>query len=137
MIAGTQVKRRKTRLLESKLINPPMPNLTHILLERDKKFDEKFVDKEGCQANHPSDFECTLCKMWGGREGVPKMHKRPRATSGEIKEFIQQDRIAVVEGILKGADQNAKDFGGAGVVVDYYKFKDFCDQALSALKSKE
>ena len=59
-----------------------------------EEFDEKFVDKEGCQAGHSTQPDCEYCKRWGGAEGEPKYHKRPTADAGKIKSFIKEKLIA-------------------------------------------
>ena len=64
-----------------------------------KRFDEKFADKEGCQAGsvdcgikvgEADVYLCPTCEKWGGVEGEPKNQRRPLASCEKIKSFIAE-----------------------------------------------
>ena len=76
--------------------------------EIEQEFDEKFVDKEGCQkggkdcgkkADISGQYFCDTCEKWGGMEGEPKDWKRPITTSKQIKSFYSAKITEMLERI--------------------------------------
>ncbi len=73
-----------------------------------KEFDEKFSDKEGCQAysskcgkkDKNGKFICSCCAAWGGQQGVAKDWKKPTSSSKEIKQFITEQISKAIDEVI-------------------------------------
>lgn len=127
--------------------NQPAKTREELLEETMAEFDKEFVDKEGCQADHPDDFVCDACVRWGGREGIAKLHKRPIATSSAIKSFlrsrIQLHEQAAVEAVVPELTDCVKEEGHDayrahceiyGGTCEHQGWNDCCTEALTRAK---